>query len=205
MKAEVTVKQDSIVETAIKRFAHFGVGKTTMAEIADDLQISKPSLFYYFNDKSSLMKAVGKKIIDEVLESFEAVFNSANSVEEGLLNFVEVKRQFFKKYMLLAIQPESLEANKMMPEMADYVMVAHNKTEVLIANFLQSGIDKKTLRPVDTNKTSHIIVETLHAFEQCIKSKSPMVKTSEIDNLFDKQKAVIQLLLNGIKNSEWKS
>ncbi|RYZ16531.1 MAG: TetR family transcriptional regulator, partial [Chitinophagaceae bacterium] len=33
-------KRESILEAAIRRFAHFGVSKTTMNEIAADLSIS---------------------------------------------------------------------------------------------------------------------------------------------------------------------
>ena len=205
MKAETTVKQENIVEAAIRRFSHFGMNKTTMAEIADDLQISKPALFYYFNDKDSLLKAVGQKIITEVLESFKEVFSLARCVEEGLLNFVEVKRQFFKKYMLLAIQAESLEANKLTPEVSECVLTAHGRTEEIIADFLRVGIKREDVKPIDVVMTSHIIVETLHAFEQSIKSKSAIVKTNDMDELFDKQRALIQLLVNGIKNSKWKN
>ena len=205
MKAETTVKQENIVEAAIRRFSHFGMNKTTMAEIADDLQISKPALFYYFNDKGSLLKAVGQKIINEVLESCKEVFSSASSVEEGLLNFVEVKRQFFKKYMLLAIQAESLETNKSTPEMSECVLTAHARTEEIIAGFLRVGIEREDVKPIDVVMTSHIIVETLHAYEQSVKSKSAIVKTNDMDELFDKQRALIQLVVNGIKNSAWKN
>src|SRR4051794_37889807 len=104
MKAEGSVKHDYIVDAAIKRFSHFGVNKTKLTEIADDIGISKTSLFYYFPDKSSLLEAVGRKIIYEFLDGFEAALTSANSVGEGLLKFIEVKREYFKKYLLLALQ-----------------------------------------------------------------------------------------------------
>ncbi|MGI8637960.1 MAG: TetR/AcrR family transcriptional regulator, partial [Segetibacter sp.] len=39
-------KRDVIIQAAQKRFSHFGVDKTTMNEIADDLSISKASLYY---------------------------------------------------------------------------------------------------------------------------------------------------------------
>lgn len=44
------LKREAIIEAAIKRFAHFGVGKTTMTEIGNDLSLSKASLYYYFPD-----------------------------------------------------------------------------------------------------------------------------------------------------------
>ena len=58
-------KQVLIVEAAIKRFAHFGVAKTTMSEIAADISLSKASLYYYFPDKLSLYGAVLQYVADK--------------------------------------------------------------------------------------------------------------------------------------------
>ncbi len=43
--AETDKKRDVIIEGAIKRFIHYGINKTTMNEIAEDLSVSKPSLY----------------------------------------------------------------------------------------------------------------------------------------------------------------
>ena len=201
MKAEViSVKQDQIVEAAIKRFSHFGINKTTLSEIALDLRISKPSLFYYFNDKNSLMEAVCRKVIGELLEGFELVLSTADSVEEGLLKFIEIKRNHFKKYVLLAIQGDNIDINKVSPQLLDQIAEGHKKTESLIADLLKKGVDQQSLREIDVAKTSHLLMETMQAFEQGIKCRKSMLESIDIDILFDKQKEVIQLLINGVKN-----
>ncbi|HBI89157.1 MAG TPA: TetR/AcrR family transcriptional regulator, partial [Sphingobacterium sp.] len=51
------VKRIKILEAATRRFAHFGMAKTTMSEIAKDLNFSKALLYYYFPDKNSLYSA----------------------------------------------------------------------------------------------------------------------------------------------------
>ena len=56
-------KRGLILDGAIKRFSHFGINKTTMAEIAEDLSVTKPALYYYFPDKQSIIVAVADKII----------------------------------------------------------------------------------------------------------------------------------------------
>ena len=62
MKVESHVKQEQIVEAAIRRFSHFGIAKTTLTEIADDLTITKQVLSYYFPDKQRLVEAVSVKL-----------------------------------------------------------------------------------------------------------------------------------------------
>jgi len=199
MKAEGLVKLEHILDAAIKRFSHFGINKTTLTEIAEDLGISKPSLFYYFHDKNSLIAAVAGKIINECLESFEAALQSAQSIEEGLLCYVEVKRDFFKKYFLLAIQGDTIDINKVSPAITDIYIAARKKTEALISTHLNKGIEAKELKAVDTEKTSHLLLDTLSAFEFCIKGRKAIPEMKEIDDMFDKQKDVLEMCLNGLK------
>ena len=65
MKVEANVKQELIVDAAIRRFSHFGIAKTTLTEVAEDMAVSKQALSYYFADKQSLVNAVIEKITIE--------------------------------------------------------------------------------------------------------------------------------------------
>ncbi|WP_207492382.1 TetR/AcrR family transcriptional regulator [Aridibaculum aurantiacum] len=199
MRAESSVKQEHIVEAAIKRFTHFGINKTTMAEIASDLGISKPTLFYYFNDKNSLQEAVGKKIVNEFLLALQEVLNKANTIEDGLIDFIEVKRDYIKKYSLLALQVQHFDTNKPIA-MLELAQEAHKRAGLLLANFLQKGIDKGSVKPHDTASTSHLILETLAAFDLCFSRRSSMVENNDVDELFNKQREVVKMLVNGLKN-----
>src|SRR5688500_17105953 len=133
MKVDGNIKQEHIIEAAVKRFSYFGVNKTTMTEIAEDLAISKPSLFYYFQDKNSLIAAVAEKIINEFLDEFKTVVERASSVEQGLLSLVEMKRAFFKKYFLLALQGETIDMNKLSPVLPEIYLKGRERNEELIS------------------------------------------------------------------------
>jgi AcrR family transcriptional regulator len=69
-------KTNNILKVAQKRFGLYGFEKTTMKEIAADINVSKASLYYYFPDKEHLFKAVVEmeqeeffKIVDETREN----------------------------------------------------------------------------------------------------------------------------------------
>lgn len=201
MKAEGLVKQEHILDAAIKRFSYFGVNKTTLTEIADDLSISKPSLFYYFHDKNSLIEAVAEKIINECLQSFETTLDSSDSVEEGLLSFIEVKREYFKKYFLLAIQGNNnLDVSNVSSSLTEIYLKAREKTEALISSLLDKGIEQEVFKPTDTKRTSVLLLDTLSAFEYCMKGRKTIPEVKDINEMFDKQKEVLQMFLNGLKN-----
>ena len=63
-------KRSLILEAAIRRFSHFGLAKTTMAEIAQDLSFSKALLYYYYPDKHSLYTAALSHVIEQTMGDF---------------------------------------------------------------------------------------------------------------------------------------
>lgn len=205
MKAEGSVKTEHILDAAIKRFSYFGINKTTLTEIAEDLSISKPLLFYYFHDKNSLIAAVAGKIINEFLEALETAFAAAGSVEEGLQSLVEIKREHFKKFFLLAIQGDSADFHKDSSAIHELYQQARKRTTAIISTLLQKGIQERVLKPTDTEKTSQLLLETLAAFEYCMKGRTAVPEMIDIDEMFNKQQAVVNIFLNGLKSSEWKN
>lgn len=200
MLTELSVKQEFIVEAALKRFSHFGIGKTTLSEIANDLKISKPLLFYYFDDKESLVVAVFQKLVTEFLESLEQKLLTAASVEEGFEIYVDEKHASFKKHLQLAMQADGIELCRYSSILKPVAQV-QSKTTSMIVELMEAGISKQELRPMDTPKTAKIILETLRAFEGSFKLKNPIPAQKDLQDLMVKQKKVIHLFLYGLKKN----
>src|SRR5215217_1154810 len=98
---ETDKKREVIIEGAIKRFIHYGINKTTMNEIAEDLSVSKPSLYYYFPDKNSLVLGVIEKIFDDYFKLVEQVQHADPPLEECMTGFIEIRHRFFQKYYMM--------------------------------------------------------------------------------------------------------
>ena len=196
------VRQEHILEAAVKRFSYFGVNKTTLTEIAEDLAISKPLLFYYFQDKQRLIAAVAEKIINEFLDEFKSVVDQASSVEQGLLSLVEMKRAFFKKYFLLALQGETIDINKLSPLLPEIYLKARERNQEMISGLLAKGIKEKIIAPVDEKRASQLILETLVAFECCVRARKSIPEMKDMDEMFDKQREIVMMILNGLKASD---
>ncbi|WP_316734969.1 TetR/AcrR family transcriptional regulator [Pedobacter aquatilis] len=96
-------KREQIIEGAIKRFSHFGINKTTMNDIAEDLAVSKPSLYYYFPDKKHLILGVIEKIFNEFFDAIQKKFNPEQSLETSLVSTIDVRNTFFQKYYMLKL------------------------------------------------------------------------------------------------------
>src|SRR5690606_24609678 len=91
-------KRELIIEAALKRFAHFGLAKTTMTEIASDISLSKALLYYYFPDKISLYAAVLEHLINEVDAHLSAGVLAIKNSEEALVYFLDKRHEFIQKY-----------------------------------------------------------------------------------------------------------
>jgi len=54
-----------ILEAALKRFANAGYAATSVQQIVDDAHVSKPALYYHFQDKAGLFQALVYQAHDE--------------------------------------------------------------------------------------------------------------------------------------------
>lgn len=89
-----------IVNVAIKRFIYYGIAKTTMDDIAKDLALTKPSLYYYYSNKSHLVRAVFDHVFAEYLSLLQALPLN-QSLEKILDDVIKIQWKLFKHYALL--------------------------------------------------------------------------------------------------------
>ena len=198
---EADKKRELILEGAIKRFAHFGVNKTSMAEIADDLSVSKPALYYYFPDKQSLILAVAEKISSEYMCQVEENFIKHSNQEEALMNLIEIRRNFFQKYFMLHMEEEYSEAY-LRDKAFIQLMQANKEKEVsILAASFKRSVAKGEIREIDTIRTSELLIDTLRGLRSCMRvEKMILPDSSSFDTILNKQKEVAQIFLYGIKN-----
>ncbi|WP_256441221.1 TetR/AcrR family transcriptional regulator [Chitinophaga sp. HK235] len=99
--AEQDQKRTLILEAALKRFKRFGLSKTTMEEIARDLEISKGSLYYYFSDKESIYVAVVERMIADCFFDMSAYVEEATSTDAIINRYLELKERMLVEYHFL--------------------------------------------------------------------------------------------------------
>ncbi|HLT88511.1 MAG TPA: TetR/AcrR family transcriptional regulator [Sphingobacterium sp.] len=97
-------KKEQIIQTALKRFSHYGFDKTTMSEIAVDMNITKANLYYYYPDKNSLVKDVMTYISQESLKQQDAIVNEYDGdLLETLYKILEFRAERLRHYYVLHI------------------------------------------------------------------------------------------------------
>ena len=102
-------KADLIISAAQKLFGLYGAEKTSMREIADDLHISKASLYYYFPDKENLYISVIEKEQTEFLETLEKDIRNNPDPAKCLRRYAMNRLSYFKYLVNLArIRPDAI-------------------------------------------------------------------------------------------------
>ncbi len=79
-----------IVEAATGRFTHYGYGKTTVAEIAEDLGISPAYIYKFFDSKRAICEAVAGETLQRIDDALWSVARSNRSATERLRDIYRV-------------------------------------------------------------------------------------------------------------------
>lgn len=198
---EADKKSELILEGAIKRFAHFGINKTSMAEIAEDLSLSKPALYYYYPDKQSLILAVAERIITEYLDKVDQTFPEQPNLDEALINLIELRRNFFQKYFMLHMEEEYSGAYLKDPAFIKLMQRTKEREVAIISRGFQRGIDRAEIRDIDTVRTSELLLDTLRGLRACMKNEKVIFPDADsFEQVLTKQKEVARIFLYGIKD-----
>ena len=199
--AEADKKREQIIEGAIKRFSHFGINKTTMNDIAEDLSVSKPSLYYYFPDKKSLIVGVIEKVFRDYFEMLGKKLNNDDDLETTLFNSIVVRNSFFEKYFMLKISegvPDLLWDDDV-KESLD----ALKKIEVdLFVNIFENARVKGEIHENDMQRLAALYLESLMGLtNMCIMAehKKIMPEKKLLKSVADKQKSLSAIFARGLR------
>lgn len=135
-------KTDLIKQAALNLFAEKGYPATSIAMIAKKAKISKGLIYNYFNSKEELLKAI-------LFEELNSIYQSLDPNQDGVLEPVELKnfiikqlealdtkREFFKFYFRVSMQPEVFPIlEEKMKEMMTPMM------HMMVNYFAQQGSD----------------------------------------------------------------
>ncbi|WP_207536108.1 TetR/AcrR family transcriptional regulator [Desertivirga arenae] len=193
-------KREQILDKALTRFAHFGINKTTMNEIADDLAISKPSLYYYFPDKISLAVAVAGKIFDEFFRRLNSIKENAGSTKNALFAIIELRKEYFEKYYMLHLTESTTELNinnesfrKLMEESRE-----KEKTSIQEVFTKDESLSQFPAEPIADLYLDSIM--GLGMFLMAKQTKQLLPETKGLEEVIAKQKALTEIFLDGLAN-----
>jgi AcrR family transcriptional regulator len=167
-------KTSLIITAAQKLFGIYGAEKTSMREIADDLHLSKASLYYYFPDKENLYRAVLEKEQAEFLETLEKVIKDNPDPAECLRRYALNRLSYFKYLVNLGrISPATISDFK--PLIADSFRVFREKEKKLVMEVLEKGQKNGQFKMADIYETASLFLEILRGLRSVFFTSKKLV------------------------------
>ena len=193
-------KRTLIVDAAVRRFGHFGVGKTTMNDIARDVSMSKASLYYYFPDKNALLAASLERVIGQ---SFDRVSDRMSKMNQSLATMeylLESRMEFITRHYKLF---EYFFGSGPNPprKLTALVTEARDSQIQLILRALQSGVDRGELKTMDTDEMAQVILFAIEGMRVSFLKDADGILfpgSEEFDAILSLQKKLIQVLIAGL-------
>ncbi len=164
--AEKTVEEikRSILDKAFERFSHYGFGKTTMAEIAKDCDMSSGNLYRYFENKKEIGADCARRYIQQKLELVRKIVrNNRLKPEKKLHAFtLDVLGYMHQQF---SSQPSLLElVDFISRERWDIVQESMEQEKSLLSEILSEGNRSGDFNVPDVQETAKWIQAALIKF-----------------------------------------
>lgn len=189
-----------ITEAAQKRFGLFGVEKTSMREIADDLKLSKASLYYYFPDKESLYKAVVEKEQQEFIAKISERILRIEEPEQLLREYAVSRLSYFRT--LLNLSRLRLEAySDIKPVFRETISKFKEKEKEIVAKIFDKGVSAGIFAIRDTYQAASLFLDLLRGLRVSVVNDkiTLFIEQEEYDSLLEKTIAFIDIFIKGLK------
>jgi AcrR family transcriptional regulator len=192
-------KVETIINVAQKRFGIYGVGKTTMREIAEDLQMSKAALYYYFPDKEDLYAFVIRKEQTEFLQIIEEDLRTFPDPGLNLRKYALTRLSYFRKLLNLSrIRLVSLSGLK--PRIATLMIDFREKEKEHIRKVLDEGKKSGQFDIDDTGKAATLFLDLLRGLRTAFIADKDIliIDDAEFQKLSEKVKDITDIFINGL-------
>jgi len=189
-----------IINAALKRFAHYGLAKTTMTEIAKDIAFSKALLYYYFPDKLSLYVSVIEHLMHSISKDLLKSVERTTTCSEGVLMLLQKRQGYIQKYYNLLEYAKTVG-----PELPEDLSEKFNKARAfelkIISSLFQKGIANGEFSIEEPVLTTEIFIEALAGihFNILNKDRSMFPGKEQFKQIFIKEKKFADIFLAGLK------
>jgi len=157
-------KTESILNTAKKMFARYGLRKTSIEEMARVARVAKATIYSYFGNKDQVYLEVLRREKDEIVDKISSAVGQEALAPDKLITFVKAKfRHMRHATNILNLDREGVE--NLLPS-AESIRNELFESEVdIIHSILNSGMEKGIFCVNYPLLTARAIGHALRGFE----------------------------------------
>lgn len=187
--AERENKRDAVLRTAAELFNEKGFHATSLDEVAERLNVSKPTVYYYVKNKDEILfecVRIGLEMLESA--SDEAIQGGSDSKENLIAvmrKYAEIVTMDFGMCLIrVGEDPLPLDSRRKLRRLK-------SRIDLKFRSLIQQGVADGVLMPCDPKIAAFIIAGALSWIARWYDPKGPL-KVEEIGN------QCIDLLMNGL-------
>src|SRR3954447_25467188 len=153
-------KREAVLKTAAQLFLEKSYSRTSMNDVADRLNITKPALYHYFRNKEDILVecyALGTAMIEEILNDIAAYCGTGlEKVEAFIESYANVMTVNFGRCVM------RLDEGDLSPEAFTNVRNYKRKIDRRLRSFIQEGIADGSIESCDPKLAAFAIAGALN-------------------------------------------
>jgi len=185
--------RERILEAARERFLHYGYGKTTMAEIARDCDMSPGNLYRFFQGKLDLAEEIARRATVETMEELaKAIRAPGKNATQAMRDYLFGKLRM--TYTNLEKDPKIIElAHTVSAERPEFSTAMLERERAIMMEIIANGRELGEFATNDVNFTAEMIQSATMKF-----SYPQLWSRLTLENLERELSGVFDLVLGGL-------
>jgi AcrR family transcriptional regulator len=185
--------RETILEAAAARFTHYGYGKTTIAEIAADCDMSVGNIYRHFENKEAIAMAGVERKMREKAEVCESACDATASAFEQLKQYMLARLRY--TYQMSCNSVHMFELVELITQKHGNLIQKFDERAIgWFAKILQRGVENGEFRTMDVQREAGSILMATVIFCIPIFMQEPLpVMEARLDDL-------MELLHHGLKS-----
>ncbi|WP_456381647.1 TetR/AcrR family transcriptional regulator [Hydrogenimonas sp.] len=153
-------RKEKILDTAARYFSKYGYANTSLEEVAVEVGVTKPAIYYHFRDKSALYESVLLVRLRRLADRVERAVETVGETEEKLRIYIETFGSFLQKNSCFAaiLCHEFADNGQNMPDSATREL---SRTLGIVTAILNEGVESGTFEVENPMVIQMMIVSTL--------------------------------------------
>lgn len=193
--------RDRIIDTAVERFNHYGVAKTTMAEIIQIVGISSATMTLYFSNKIELISEIVKHTLQEEREQINRLIPKGMRVLPSVYKLLEIRERTRGKYHHTQL---IYGYDGVYSGLPDSILAMIKSADIKqLTLILRRGLRSGELRDFALQSVSALLAELLYGLNLGANARVCRMTLSECyspEAILEKQKDISKIFINGLRH-----
>lgn len=157
-------RKEVILSVAQRKFARYGLHKTTIDEIAKDARISKGLIYHYYSSKEDIFYAVINKEVKYLESLIRKAISREITPQKKLETFI--KTRLNRMLEVVNLNELNKEVVKILIPEIEKGLINYRKKEIkIVSSIIKEGMRNGDFKKVNPDKTAFIFLSLFRGLE----------------------------------------